>query len=45
MQTGTELLKLLLEKAIAKAEAKIRKKFSAEDQDWLVDEYLEKVVA
>lgn len=35
----------ILEKAIEKAEAKIREKISAEDQDRLVDDYLEKVVA
>ena len=40
-----ELQGVILEKAIEKAEAKIREKISAEDQDRLVDDYLEKVVA
>ena len=40
-----ELQGVILEKAIEKAEAKIRKNISAEDQDRLVDDYLEKVVA
>ena len=35
----------IVEKALAKAEGLIRDKISAEDQDRLVDEYLEKVVA
>jgi F-type H+-transporting ATPase subunit b len=35
----------ILEKAMAKAEAKIAKKITAEDQERLVDDYLEKVVA
>lgn len=35
----------ILEKAMAKAEAKIAEKISAEDQERLVDDYLEKVVA
>lgn len=41
----TELQGAILEKAIEKAEAKIMENISAEDQDRLVDEYLEKVVA
>jgi F-type H+-transporting ATPase subunit b len=40
-----ELQGVILEKAIEKAEAKIRENISAEDQDRLVDDYLEKVVA
>lgn len=35
----------ILEKAMAKAEAQIAEKITAEDQDRLVDDYLEKVVA
>lgn len=35
----------ILEKALAKAEEIIRERITAEDQDRLVDEYLEKVVA
>ncbi len=40
-----ELQGVILEKALEKAEAKIRENISAEDQDRLVDDYLEKVVA
>ena len=40
-----ELQEVILEKAIEKAEAMIRESISAEDQDRLVDDYLEKVVA
>jgi F-type H+-transporting ATPase subunit b len=40
-----ELQGVILEKAIEKAEAKIRENISAEDQVRLVDDYLEKVVA
>jgi len=35
----------ILEKALAKAEGIIRKKISSEDQNRLIDEYIEKVVA
>ena len=35
----------MLEKALIKAEELIKEKIAAEDQDKLVDEYLEKVVA
>ena len=35
----------IVEKALAKAEELIKDRISAEDQDRLVDEYLEKVVA
>jgi F-type H+-transporting ATPase subunit b len=34
-----------VEKALVKAEAIIKEKINSEDQDKLVDEYLEKVVA
>ena len=42
---GAELQAVIFEKAIEKAEAKIKGEISAEDQDRLVDDYLEKVVA
>ena len=35
----------ILEKALVKAEEIIQERITAEDQDRLVDEYLEKVVA
>lgn len=44
-RAGSELQAVILEKAIEKAEAAIKKNISADDQDRLVNEYLEKVVA
>jgi len=44
-QTKLELQKEILEKSIVKAEEIIRDKFTEEDQDRMVDEYLKKVVA
>jgi F-type H+-transporting ATPase subunit b len=40
-----ELQKEIFEKSLVKAEEIIRSKFSAEDQDRIVDDYLKKVVA
>ena len=45
LQAKTELKTIIVEKALAKAEAIIKEKINSEDQDKLVDEYLEKVVA
>jgi F-type H+-transporting ATPase subunit b len=45
LQAKTELKAHIVEKALAKAEAIIKEKINSEDQDKLVDEYLEKVVA
>lgn len=45
LQAKTELKAIIVEKALAKAEAIIKEKINSEDQDKLVDEYLEKVVA
>ena len=45
LQAKTELKAQIVEKALAKAEAIIKEKINSEDQDKLVDEYLEKVVA
>lgn len=44
-QAKLKIQEEILEKAMAKAEAKIAEKITAEDQDRLVDDYLEKVVA
>jgi F-type H+-transporting ATPase subunit b len=44
-QAKLNLQKDILEKALVKAEALITDKITAEDQDKLVDEYLDKVVA
>ena len=44
-QAKLELQEDILEKALVKAEAMINTKITTEDQDKLVDEYLEKVVA
>ena len=44
-QAKLELQAEIVEKALAKAESIIQKKISAEDQNRLVDEYLQKVVA
>ena len=44
-QAKTQLQAEVLEEALAKAEEIIKTKISSEDQDRLVDEYLEKVVA
>ncbi len=41
----TELRDNVLESALNKAEEQIKERFTSEDQDKLVDEYLEKVVA
>ena len=45
LQAKTELKAVIVEKALAKAEAIIKEKINSEDQEKLVDEYLEKVVA
>jgi F-type H+-transporting ATPase subunit b len=45
LQAKAELKAEIVEKALAKAEAIIKEKINSEDQDKLVDEYLEKVVA
>ena len=45
LQAKAELKAVIVEKALAKAEAIIKEKINSEDQDKLVDEYLEKVVA
>ncbi|MBR9984885.1 MAG: ATP synthase F0 subunit B [Desulfosarcina sp.] len=45
LQAKTELKAIIVEKALAKAEAIIKEKINSEDQEKLVDEYLEKVVA
>jgi F-type H+-transporting ATPase subunit b len=45
LQAKAELKSEIVEKALAKAEAIIKEKINSEDQDKLVDEYLEKVVA
>ncbi|MCG6910280.1 MAG: ATP synthase F0 subunit B [Deltaproteobacteria bacterium] len=44
-QAKDQLQEEILQKALAKAEEIIKTKINAEDQDRLVDEYLEKVVA
>jgi len=44
-QAKAQLQKDILEKALVKAEALIKEKITREDQNKLVDEYLEKVVA
>jgi F-type H+-transporting ATPase subunit b len=44
-QAKLELQKEIFEKSLAKAEDIIRSKFTGEDQDRIVDEYLTKVVA
>ena len=43
-QATMKLQKEILEKALAKAEGIIREKISSEDQNRLIDEYVEKVV-
>ena len=45
LQAKTELKAIIVEKALAKAEAIIKEKINSDDQEKLVDEYLEKVVA
>jgi F-type H+-transporting ATPase subunit b len=45
MQAKAELKAEIVEKALAKAEAIIKEKINSDDQEKLVDEYLEKVVA
>ncbi len=45
LQAKTELKAIIVEKALAKAESIIKEKINSEDQEKLVDEYLEKVVA
>jgi F-type H+-transporting ATPase subunit b len=45
LQAKAELKAVIVEKALAKAEAIIKEKINSEDQEKLVDEYLEKVVA
>jgi F-type H+-transporting ATPase subunit b len=45
MQAKAELKAEIVEKALAKAEAIIKEKISSDDQEKLVEEYLEKVVA
>lgn len=45
LQAKAELKVEIVEKALAKAEAIIKEKINSEDQEKLVDEYLEKVVA
>ncbi|BBO72094.1 hypothetical protein DSCA_60240 [Desulfosarcina alkanivorans] len=45
LQAKAELKSEIVEKALAKAEAIITEKINSEDQEKLVDEYLEKVVA
>jgi F-type H+-transporting ATPase subunit b len=45
LQAKAELKAEIVEKALAKAEAIIKEKINSEDQEKLVDEYLEKVVA
>ena len=45
LQAKEELKAQIVEKALAKAEVIIKEKINSEDQDKLVDEYLEKVVA
>jgi len=44
-QAKAELKAEIVEKALAKAEAIIKEKINSDDQDKLVDEYLDKVVA
>ena len=44
-QAKLELQKEIFEKSLVKAEEIIRSKFSGEDQDRIVDDYLKKVVA
>lgn len=44
-QARQELQAEILEKALARAEALLKEKITSEDQDRLVDEYLDKVVA
>ena len=44
-QAKSELQKEIFEKSLVKAEEIIRSKFSGEDQDRIVDDYLKKVVA
>lgn len=44
-QAKAQLKNEIVEKALAKAEAIIKEKINSEDQEKLVDEYLEKVVA
>jgi F-type H+-transporting ATPase subunit b len=45
LQAKAELKTVIVEKALAKAEAIIKEKINSEDQEKLVDEYLAKVVA
>ncbi len=45
LQAKAELQAEIVEKSLAKAEAIIKEKINSEDQEKLVDEYLEKVVA
>lgn len=45
LQAKTELKAIIVEKALAKAEEIIKEKINSEDQEKMVDEYLEKVVA
>ncbi|GAB6909842.1 ATP synthase subunit b 1 [Desulfosarcina cetonica] len=45
MQAKATLKEQIVEKALAKAEAMIKQKITSDDQEKLVDEYLEKVVA
>lgn len=45
LQAKAELKAAIVEKALAKAETIIKEKINSEDQEKLVDEYLEKVVA
>jgi F-type H+-transporting ATPase subunit b len=45
LQAKEELKAQIVEKALAKAEVIIKEKINSEDQEKLVDEYLEKVVA
>ncbi|MFO7716088.1 hypothetical protein [Desulfosarcina sp.] len=45
LQAKAELKAQIVEKALAKAEAIIKERINSEDQEKLVDEYLEKVVA
>ncbi len=44
-QARVRLQQDIVDKALAKAEEKIRKEISAQDQERLIDEYLDKVVA
>jgi F-type H+-transporting ATPase subunit b len=45
MQAKAELKAEIVAKALAKAETIIKEEINSEDQEKLVDEYLEKVVA